>query len=446
MFLHLACLPLAAVLINDVRTESSGGAMTVNVATSEPVASADVRGVSGGGRRMFVYVQGAQASRKSFGGGADTVVVHPRSRYTKLEIPTDGRCTEPMSVEATPAGIRVRAACQNSAMPAGLLAPPVRLPGKDHAEQPSPDAPSAALGRGRTQTDSLRAALALPAEATDKESDGTPAEESGRGATAAEPSAKKAQPVAVVPAVAEKAADQGSANAGKPVASSKTAALAPTTQPDAPLAAVGSTDSPSPSATGSTGGESKSSSSSLSTVLAVLLLVGLGVAATLLTRRRATRTRMIRIVETASIGPRRSLVVACIGGRTMVLGVSEAGVSLLDAQAGTIAAPAVPEKSQSATLEEAVFGLRGIGRMETQAASAPSALAVPSAQSVQPVQSVQVDDGKHEGSLLSRLFRREPAPSAATGRAQEFDELLAESLDDQELRRKLSLGEAGRVA
>jgi hypothetical protein len=93
---------------------------------------------------------------------------------------------------------------------------------------------------------------------------------------------------------------------------------------------------------------------------------------------------------------------------------------------------ATPEKSQSATLEEAAFGLRGFGRAESPDETA------------QPAQST--DDGKHEGSLLSRLFRHEQAPSASAGRAHEFDELLAESLDDQELRRKLSLGEAGRVA
>jgi len=421
MFLHLACLPLAAVLINDVRIESSSGAMTVDVATSEPVDRADVRGVSGGSRRMFVYLQGTQAERRSFGTGPESVLVHPRARYTKLEIPTDGRCAEPMVVEATSAGIRVRAACQNSGMPAALVAPPIHLPGKDHAEQPSPDAPMAALARSRSQTDSLRAALALPAEATDKEGDGAPAEDDGHAAAAVEPSAKKAQPVAVVPAV--------------PAAPSKTAALAPTTQPDAPLAALASTDTPSPAAAGNAVGESKSSASTASTVLAVLLLIGLGIAATLLTRRRATRTRMIRIVETASIGPRRSLVVACIGGRTMVLGVSEAGVSLLDAQAGTITMPAAPERSPSASLEEAALGLRGFGRAETQMESAPSV------QSAQPV-----DDGKHEGSMLGRLFHREQAPRATAGRAQEFDELLAESLEDQDLRRKLSLGEAGRVA
>jgi flagellar biogenesis protein FliO len=429
MFLHLACLPLAAVLINDVRSESSAGAITVDVATSEPVDRADVRGVSGGSGRIFVYVQGTQAGRKSFGSGPEAIVVHPRARYTKLEIPTDGRCAEPMSVESTPSGIRVRAMCRESGAPTAMVAPPVRLPGKAEAEQPSPDAPRAALSRTRAQADSLRAALALPAEATDseKEADGMAVDDKGHGAAAAEAADKKAPTGAA--AVPEKATENPAPSTGNPAtALAKAAPLAPTTQPDAPLAAVAAVESTTPSSNNTSGGPGKSSSGAASTLLAVALLAGIGVAATLFARRRATRVRMIRIVETASIGPRRSLVVACIGGRTMVLGVSEAGVALLDAQAGPLSTPSAPEKSQSATWEEAALGLRGMapghgaGQLDAS------------------------EDAKHEGSLLGRLFHRAPAPSESARRAHEFDELLSESLEDQDLRRKLSLGEAGRVA
>ncbi|HEX7499521.1 MAG TPA: flagellar biosynthetic protein FliO [Polyangia bacterium] len=432
MFLSLACLPLAAVLINDVRSESSAGAITVDVATSEPVDRADVRGISGGSRRIFVYLQGTQAGRKSFGSGPEAIVVHPRARYTKLEIPTDGRCAEPMTVESTPAGIRVRAMCRESGVPAAMVPPPVRLPGKTEAEQPAPDAPLAALARTRSQHDSLRAALALPAEATDteREAEGTAVDDKGHGAAATETTDKKAPAGAV--AVAEKATENSAAGAGKPAAApAKAAPLAPTAQPDAPLAAVASVESTASSSnntSNNTSGSQGKSSGAASTLLAVALLAGLGVAATLFARRRATRVRMIRIVETASIGPRRSLVVACIGGRTMVLGVSEAGVSLLDAQAGPVSAPAVPEKAQSATLEDAALGLRGLLRGQVESQSDAS------------------EDAKHEGSLLSRLFHRTPASFEAPRREPAFDDLLSESLEDEELRRKLSLGMAGRVA
>jgi flagellar biogenesis protein FliO len=311
-----------------------------------------------------------------------------------------------MSVKSTPAGIRVRAACQNSGMPVGFMAPPFRLPGKDHANQPSPYAPQVARVRSPAQSESLRAALALPAEATDTEKEGDlpPADDLGHGAGAAETAGKQIPAGAAAPVGSENTAESVAANAGTSAAPVKPAPIAPSTQADAPAAALASTDAPSPSSAGSTWGEGKSSSSTVSTVLVVLLLVGLGVAATIASRRRATRTRMIRIVETASIGPRRSLVVARIGGRTMVLGVSEAGVSLLDAQAGSITLPPTFERAQSASLAEAALG--GFGHAEAQEESSPSA-----------------DDGKHEESLL-RLFHRVEPPSEIARRAHEFDSVF----------------------
>ena len=123
----------------------------------------------------------------------------------------------------------------------------------------------------------------------------------------------------------------------------------------------------------------------------------------------------------------------------MVLGVSEAGVSLLDTQTA-LAAPLAPaaEKAQPAPLEDAALSLRNLvlGRTEPPDGS--------------------MDDGKREASLLGRLFHRarpsyestgrEPADRDSLGRGREFEELLSESMEDQELRRKLSQGEAGRVA
>jgi hypothetical protein len=52
MLLPVVFLPLAAVLINDAKTDFSNHAITVDIATSEPVMREDVRGVSGGPRRL----------------------------------------------------------------------------------------------------------------------------------------------------------------------------------------------------------------------------------------------------------------------------------------------------------------------------------------------------------------------------------------------------------
>jgi flagellar biogenesis protein FliO len=167
--------------------------------------------------------------------------------------------------------------------------------------------------------------------------------------------------------------------------------------------------------------------------MAVVLLAGLAIAGVVFARRRTARPRMIKIVETASIGPRRSLVIANVGGRTMVLGVSEAGVALLDAQIAAIAPEAA--NAQPASLgdesdvvsEQSVAGLRALAQAQSQGDEPTS-----------------TSETKNESSLLSRLFHHQTAPLASSSR--EFEDLLSESLEDQELRRKLSLGLSGRVA
>jgi flagellar protein FliO/FliZ len=225
--------------------------------------------------------------------------------------------------------------------------------------------------------------------------------------------------------------------AAKPaVAPPKVETSEKTAQPDAPIAAIASVESPGPVGSGHSPSEGKSSSNMLSTSLAAAILVALAVAAVWFARRRASRTRMIRIVETASIGPRRSLVVACIGGRTMVLGVSEAGVSLLDAPATPASFPTVAELEKAPPLEDPASSLRNMLLGKAQATTS--------------------EDPKQEGSLLSRLFHRAEPSFETDRRARAFDEVLSENLasenfasesfDDQELRRKLALGVGGRVA
>jgi hypothetical protein len=76
-------------------------------------------------------------------------------------------------------------------------------------------------------------------------------------------------------------------------------------------------------------------------------------------------------------------------------------------------------------------------------------------------QAITSEDPKQEGSLLRRLFHRAEPSIETDRRTRTFDEVLSENLasenfasesfasesfDDQELRRKLALGESGRVA
>ena len=444
MLLALSFLPLTAVLIQDVRAESTASSVTIDVATSEPVARADVRGVVSGAHRIWVYVQGTTAARRAFGSTEQPIVVYPRARYTKLEISTPARCSEPVMVEPTPSGVRVRANCGDDVGALGSVAAPVRGHDGENAGKPSPEAPLAAKTRSHADAESLRAALALPSASVRAENEALSDEDASNRPNRAKPEAKEATEAkeAKEPrepkndAKAEKATGEVPEAAAKPTvaaaAAPNTPAPAKTSEPDAPVAAPAVGDSASSSGPGR-GFESKSSTGALSTAMVVVLLAGLAIAAVVFARRRTARPRLIKIVETASIGPRRSLVIANVGGRTMVLGVSEAGVALLDAQVPALAPgagnaqPALLGDEPVAVSEQFVAGLRALAQERSQGeASAPA----------------PAPETKSESSLLSRLFhQREPlAPSHA------FEDLLSESLEDQDLRRKLSLGESGRVA
>jgi flagellar biogenesis protein FliO len=144
----------------------------------------------------------------------------------------------------------------------------------------------------------------------------------------------------------------------------------------------------------------------LATALPALgALVVLGAIALLLSRRRAASgRRLVQVLETASLGPKRQLVVARMGDQLLLLGSSEAGIALLSTQPAVEAA--------------AVVG----GAVEPRQPPGPA----------------------HPGNLISlwsRILGRPRGPAAPS-----FDDLLLETTDDLELRRKLASGRPGRVA
>jgi hypothetical protein len=67
------------------------------------------------------------------------------------------------------------------------------------------------------------------------------------------------------------------------------------------------------------------------------------VAALVLARRRHRVARVVDIVETASLGPRRSLVVARVGDELLLLGSSEGGIALLATRPASLLARACPD-------------------------------------------------------------------------------------------------------
>lgn len=404
-------LPLAAVLINDVKTENQDGALTVQITTTDPVATSDIRVSSGGARKLYVYVDGSAARRPSFGEGEAAIVAHARLRYTKLEIPTPERCGEPIGVVATADGVRVRATCRDASAGKASVSAPVHGPAALDVERPLPNAPRAALADKAQAQAALRAALALPREPVAEEA--APPAQAQPPATA-EPAQAKVNPTAEV-------------EPAKPAPAAVPApAPAKAAPPDAPAAAVVNQDSTGASVKGAVE-QPKSGGSVLPTILGVVLLLGVGAVAVVFARRRGGRERLIRIVETASIGPRRSLVVACVGGRTMVLGVSEAGVSLLDGAVTPQAAAGTLPAGRADGAADAAIGLRSLALAATSGAEQGAG------------------EQKQESSLLGRLFHRKSREAEGLAK-EDFEQLFAESLEDEELRRKLAMGQSGRIA
>lgn len=125
---------------------------------------------------------------------------------------------------------------------------------------------------------------------------------------------------------------------------------------------------------------------------AAIVLALLAIAALLLVRRRAGGGRIVQVIESAAIGPKRSIVVARVGDELLVLGSSEAGIQLLTSKP----APAREreEEAPAPALEESQAG------------------------------------------VLARM---------GLARKPDFEELLAESEGDRELRRKLAAGRTARV-
>jgi flagellar biogenesis protein FliO len=156
-------------------------------------------------------------------------------------------------------------------------------------------------------------------------------------------------------------------------------------------------------------------------ILAVVMLVAVAGGVLALTRRRARRQGLIQILETAAIGPKRTLLVARVNGQTMVLGASEAGITLLQSLESKTEAPVAAVMANLPAVKE-----------QPEDSGPDVTIDAPS-------------DSEGEMGVLSRLFGRRPKDSSARDAAA-FRELLEESYEDQELRNKLAQGLSGKVS
>ncbi|HJX63472.1 MAG TPA: hypothetical protein VJ860_05905, partial [Polyangia bacterium] len=156
MLTQLALLPLLAVTVTGVTSETHDSDVVIDVETSEPVPARVARPMTGTSL-LYVFVDGATPDRAVFENGDHPIAARTRARYTKLEIPLDPgvRCREPASVATLESGLRVQFSCGAMAGAQATAQAPGRLPidGRQ-ASKPAARAASQEL---------LAAALALPA-------------------------------------------------------------------------------------------------------------------------------------------------------------------------------------------------------------------------------------------------------------------------------------------
>jgi flagellar biogenesis protein FliO len=446
MLTQLALLPLLAVTVTGVTSETHDSDVVIDVATSEPVAARVARPMTGTSL-LYVFVDGATPDRAVFENGDHPIAARTRTRYTKLEIPLDPgvRCREPASVATLDSGLRVQFSCGSKAGAIATAEAPGRLPIdgrqtiKPAARAASQELLAAALalpagtpfaGKTETEEDENQAskplaetkpsveATALPAQVAKATAPAAPAAASAPAETA-KPLAQEAKAVAPAPAETAKPLAQ-EAKAVVPAPAPATPAAAPATPAAAPTNAA-SAPAPAHSSSAPVAAVAGASHSGASLVLAVVMLAAVAGGVLLLTRRRARRQGLIQILETAAIGPKRSLLVARVNGQTMVLGASEAGITLLT--------------SLDARTEPQVAAVMGnLPAMKEQPENSGPEVTIDAP-----------SDSEGEMGMLSRLFGRRPKDSSAQDAAA-FRELLEESYEDQELRNKLAQGLSGKVS
>jgi flagellar biogenesis protein FliO len=501
--------------ISEVTTSGDGGRVTIDIKADEMVdPEAASAKLSEGRLLLYLRDTRVRANNRWWGEGAQQIRAHRHKFQVELDIPLTQYtgCQGPVEFDQVPGGIRAVVACEGTR--AAAVSKTIEPSAKRNVEaspEPSVEPTSKPRPPAEPEEGALAAAprAATPPKEQSSEPKAPPALDneklkaalslqeskmatklgSGKGLTApseppvpaplapaavAQPPVAAAEPplsIAAAAAAAASAAAGAAAPQPKPelaptiTASGAPGSIEPATIPSATTA--GGTPAPAATAnataTAAADKPAGSSSGGSGAFMAGALLLAIAAAAFYFARKRGKTTRYITIIETANLGPKRALVVARVGGQTMILGSSEAGITLLSVGPSSKAARA-PQMTAAAPM---VAGEITIDTdIDSDSASdTPSYTAPPAAMSAAASTSISLSssdadeantwtpgeqaffdeggDAPAQSNLLARLFKRsEPTPESAF---QNFEQLLEDSLEDQELRRKLSLGMAGRV-
>ena len=454
-------LVTSPVYISDVSAHREASHLRVEVEGSDGIDPDAARTKIDGGL-LFLYLGGTRVHADNraweLNDGAGTIRAHRHRVETELVVPlAQSGCQGPIELTATKTGLTALVGCDGPIAAAGTTsqrsrrttgletAPALAQELKTPSAEPPPASAGAMGGQGGLDTGKsakLRALVALPEEGTAAKAGDKPGDKAGDKAKPDKvtdvPAAvlAKAEPTAASAAASadDKASEQTAGESGKaPVAAAKSAsAFAPALDTRDTSAGAGLRQVATPA-------------------LALLILAGLGY--WLARRRRATaRERHIQILETATLGPKRSIVVARVGGETLVLGTSEAGITLL--RTGAAAAAEVPadiKANESAASDEGAESYAVDVPIETDQPLTEALADIPEPTGAGPGGHGRAGLQAIEGGLASLFGRRKPVrPSLddamdGIGGDAGFGDVLEDSLEDQELRLKLAAGMSARV-
>lgn len=417
LILLSASVVATPVFISEVKATREAGHLRVEVLGDGGIDPEGARTKIDDGI-LLIYLEGTRvrADNRSWelSEGAGEIRAHRHKKETELVVPLAGNgCAGPVELTGTKTGITALVGCEGTVttvrgnrLPVLGLKNKVKLVPSDNK---------------------LKALVEIPVAPDPGE-------------------AREARPAVAAP-VAVKAVDAPTPRvASSSVVVPKAAPVAPTLSAaasSAASAAASAAVSPIVPAATSAGMRDDAAVGSLRAVALPASLLGvLALCAYLFARRRrAVMPRRIEILETASLGPKRSLIVARVGDETLILGSSEAGITLL--RGGS------PHTDVSAAIGR-VVAASDPASDDTMEISQPieEALAdIPEPDAPAPRMTHRGGFRAIEGGLAGLFSRRsnDVGGDAGMGQPDRFEDLLEDSVEDQELRRKLAAGMSARV-
>lgn len=461
LLLLSASVVASPVILSEVKATREAGHLRVEVRADGGIDPEAARTrIDQGNLYLFLGGTHVKADNRAWklDEGVGEIRAHRHRTETELDVPLLGNgCSGPVELQGTATGLTALVGCEGAvtAVPAHTAARQVNNQVNKLVNNKESAAPLAAPAP--IEKPAVKAAALAPVK------------EAAKPAAATEAAALK-NLVALPPSEDEEADEKTAAATDESkdiVKDDKTVAEAAKTpvEKTAPArveATVASTDTKTPALSLTAAAPAvepeKTASVAPSGFRAVgmpaLFLAALAIGAYVFARKKRglVNTRRIQILETVSLGQKRSLVIARVGDETLVLGASEAGITLLQSSDGTgasakltVPANAAAEVAAATTTAPKLDGEEILNEMDQ---SLIDALAdVPEPDGIAPTPA-RGSFRSIEGGLAS-LFGRKAATTAAARvepKAEAtFDDLLEDSVEDQELRRKLAAGMSARV-